>query len=564
MGVLFAGTSASAAVGGTTPTLENVTITATDPSDASVNDTVQFTIAIGTPPTPTGTAFPLLAAGRIGEKNYGTNTPRFPAVAFTLNEPEQAAMARTHFSVINPQSSRGSGFVEAAEEFITYRDNNKPNHVIFLYQDMQEISPTGANATKVESEVGPNGTRDWWLYEDADTGVIASTFTGLNHVNVTTNVTVDSGGLIFPEWYADNNTQDTLDLYQTTVETPRVHIYNDVTDHRARSDNMDYNADGITDQARSDWNTDATTGKTQSGLMREGHRMYFDRIRQNNHDDILVICNNTTWSAEYSGTNINDMFIGSGVNGIHSHYDGAVDGGWMEGLIATNFPLSGVKAANNVLTIQSFGSWRLAQNACMYLEAASKGPNYTLNHWGTFVEIDGSDQAGQINPIVGGLISSEMMALYRWGFASSLLGNNYHYCDNAATPHNMTIEFDESGVVNTSTTGLSFEWLGAPLEASQLEKELASGASSVWLGTDDSGIFKREFENGIVLVNTTRSLTGSIDVPVTAVNLQLTLESGVWKHIQGHQDPSVNDGSVVTTATGLTIPSLDGIVLERV
>jgi hypothetical protein len=62
-----------------------------------------------------------------------------------------------------------------------------------------------------------------------------------------------------------------------------------------------------------------------------------------------------------------------------------------------------------------------------------------------------------------------------------------------------------------------------------------------------SGVWRRDFQNGIVLNNSTSSAQ---TVP---------LESP-FEHLAGVQDPSVNDGTVVTEAT---IPSRDGLFLRR-
>jgi len=68
------------------------------------------------------------------------------------------------------------------------------------------------------------------------------------------------------------------------------------------------------------------------------------------------------------------------------------------------------------------------------------------------------------------------------------------------------------------------------------------------------GVWRRDFENGIVLVNPTPE---AILVPQADIDGPL-FRSGV-RRIQGVQDPLVNNGSAVTD--GITIPSGDGIIL---
>jgi hypothetical protein len=519
-------------------------------------------------------AFPRICAGRIGRKNWGQN-PTHSGIDWDVDPGEQNAMIQCHFSVINPQHIHlDASRLAALEEWLDYIDANEiGTHYTYMYTDLTETGDSGsAEANKLTQETGPGGVLDWWVYENVNELplVKAGTFGSSLHTNLTDQVTPDSEGKIWPEWYADNLVQDKLDLVNTGGQEPRIHVYNDVSDHRHRQDAMDYNANGVEDKGRSQWDTDGTEGKTQAEKLRQGHRIYFDRVRTNNHSTFSVICNFTTWSMEYQGTDLSQMFQGTGSGGIHSFYDNAVDGGWMEHLV-TGPSLGGMDVTEGtgtgLRTVQSFGSWRLAQNAVNYLVAASTGRNHVLAHWGTWLQTGGDNN----DPRVGGNITSSMMAQARWGIASTLLTDAYCFVDNVQTEHNMTQLFDEYGVVNTGTTGLSRGWLGNPIDASQLDLELASGGSSVWLGVDDNGIFKREFDNGMTLVNSKLALTGSISITIKvgADEANGELESGRWKLIDGLQDPAVNTGDVLTTLFGqipgtLTIPSADGRVLERV
>ena len=129
--------------------------------------------------------------------------------------------------------------------------------------------------------------------------------------------------------------------------------------------------------------------------------------------------------------------------------------------------------------------------------------------------------------------------------------------------------WDEWGVENIGTTGLSREWMGEPLENGQLTKELALAGSSVWLGTDSNGIFKREYTNGLVLSNSQKSLTGFRIIPVIAGGTldDGHLPSGDWKLINGFQDPAVNDDSIINTTnypSGYRLNAIDGRILVRV
>jgi len=122
---------------------------------------------------------------------------------------------------------------------------------------------------------------------------------------------------------------------------------------------------------------------------------------------------------------------------------------------------------------------------------------------------------------------------------------------------------DETGLVNTSTTLLSKGFLGKRVGLSQSQQEDITKQSSVWRGSDNNGIFKAEFDNGLVLVNTTNA-TGFITIPVFsgADENNGELEAGKWTRFQGFQDPSHNNGQAVNIA--LTINSGDAYILLRV
>ena len=107
----------------------------------------------------------------------------------------------------------------------------------------------------------------------------------------------------------------------------------------------------------------------------------------------------------------------------------------------------------------------------------------------------------------------------RFGLASALMGDGYYSFD-AKGYHGDTWWYDEYEVD-----------LGMPL----------GGASQV------GGIWRRDFEGGVVLVNPGSSPT-EVDL------------GGTYRKIQGTQDPAINDGSLVTK---VTIGPKDGLILLR-
>ena len=136
------------------------------------------------------------------------------------------------------------------------------------------------------------------------------------------------------------------------------------------------------------------------------------------------------------------------------------------------------------------------------------------NYWRTLAEY-WSPQAVVINRHSDSEMDYRSM---RFGLASALLGDGYYSFDFGGKNHSQTWWYDEYDVE-----------LGMPL----------GGAYQV------GGIWRRDFEGGIVLVN-----PGS-----SAVEVDL---GEAYRKIQGTQAPAINDGSLVTI---VTIGSKDGLIL---
>jgi hypothetical protein len=90
--------------------------------------------------------------------------------------------------------------------------------------------------------------------------------------------------------------------------------------------------------------------------------------------------------------------------------------------------------------------------------------------------------------------------------------------------------------------------------AAMINFRVGEATGTVWLddvklqvGGARPDVWRRDFENGVTLVNPTEA----------AVRVSL---AGTFRKIKGIQDPTVNDGSVVSA---VTIPAHDGLVLLR-
>jgi len=116
--------------------------------------------------------------------------------------------------------------------------------------------------------------------------------------------------------------------------------------------------------------------------------------------------------------------------------------------------------------------------------------------------------------------------LMRYGLASALVGDGYYSFDAGDSGHFRTWWYDEydAPIGNPS---------GAP--------RVVSGAANT------AAVWSRTYSRGYVVVNSTKK---SADVSLP----------GEFERLQGSQDPTTNNGSIVTK---VTVPAEDGVVLIR-
>lgn len=501
--------------------------------------------------------FPRLAAYRIGRKNWGDNPTR-TGLDWDVDVNEVANLAAFHWSIINAQQGRGASFVTAASDWVTRCRAINSDHIRFLYTDMQETGSDDSTVTnqKLLSETGPTGNGGTWLPNDwlgRDTsGGEVSAFAGLRLVNPTVNVTRDSSNLIFPEWYADY-------VYPRDFEPHNsgdidFHLYDDVVDHVLRTNRIDLNRNGLRDEGNRDWDVPGSEGAEQAELYRQGHRIYSDRMISKKAG-LLSIVNAVRWFDEYTSPNPDDA------PPIHSFYEGAFHGGVVEGQSVDNTrnPFSGLWTDGFVNS--AFGSFRMAMNGYMYQMRHMLSPKLVCNAWGADIP------TRSLNPVVGTDITARAMKGCRFAIGCTLLDDGYVYITNELDRYNSSPHWDEYGTVNQSVTGLSGGYLGQRVGLSQSAQEDITKQSSVWLGSDLNGIFKAVFldpvsgKQRVVLVNSRKSDTGSITIPVHAGADEDNgeLEAGKWTRFQGHQDPIHNNGQTVNS--NLDVDSFDSYIL---
>jgi hypothetical protein len=122
----------------------------------------------------------------------------------------------------------------------------------------------------------------------------------------------------------------------------------------------------------------------------------------------------------------------------------------------------------------------------------------------------------------------------RYGLCSCLLDNAYYYHSNNGSYDTVEL-YNEFGFnLGPATAGP-----GNPTNGT-----FSSGALAAW----QNGVWRRDFANGIALVN-----------PKGNGPRTVTLET-FFKHLTGTQAPTVNNGQTVTT---ITLQDRDGVVMSR-
>ena len=121
---------------------------------------------------------------------------------------------------------------------------------------------------------------------------------------------------------------------------------------------------------------------------------------------------------------------------------------------------------------------------------------------------------------------------FRYTFATCLLNDGYfEFSPNNGYAYGSVEWFDEFDLAGRASTS----WLGVAV---------SQPPSKAW----QKGVWRRDFQNGMALVNPARNGQQTV-----------TIENG-FRRIQGVQDPAVNNGQSTTT---ITLQAGDGIVLIR-
>ena len=248
--------------------------------------------------------------------------------------------------------------------------------------------------------------------------------------------------------------------------------------------NGDWNLDGNIDDKK---NTQTHT------LFRQGMKETFDALKKE-MPNMITTGNLGDWRADSIP-----------ISKVMPEYDGQLDGGFLERILGETWSLEGLDRDG---VLHPWGSWKLMMDTYRSVIDRVKEPKLLGFHMKGY---------------------STDYKSFRYGFTSSLMDNGYFSYSEGK--YIISVWFDEYDLAGTSNT----KWLGKAISSPQL---------SPW----QNGVYRRDFENGIALIN-----------PRGNGQQTVTLEPG-FKRFLGKQDPNHNNGRSVSS---ITLDDRDGIVLVR-
>ena len=176
-------------------------------------------------------------------------------------------------------------------------------------------------------------------------------------------------------------------------------------------------------------------------------------------------------------------------------YSGMLDSAFLEGLVGASY------------SIENYAGWTAMMGLYKTAMLAQRSPGYTM-----------FSQDGSATNYAG----------MRYGLCSCLLDNGYYYHSNNGSYDTVEL-YDE----------FSFS-LGAPTSG---PNNLTNGTySSGGITVYQNGVWRRDFANGIILVN-----------PRGNGAQNVTLEVNAW-HLRGTQDSTTNNAAEVTAGTNISMP----------
>ena len=373
-------------------------------------------------------------------------------------------------------------------------------------------TPPSTGAPNFPTWTAACDTNTWWLYATGTTGarVVPTDNSNDYYTNMTHDAPVDGSGLRPYQWAANYS----YDMFITgTVgsasQAPALDGF--------YLDNVFWKPRTGTGGVDGDWNRDGTgdsdTNSATQLSVRTGETDFYSEM-----NSLLPIGTHIGNNADWYDASTTDPTAITPLSGV-------LKGGILEGAIGQSYSGDSL-ATNSFSTMLAYYNYVMITTAPPNLQAFDHEKLYSDGH-------DSQD--------------STLWHALRYGLGTALMNNGY-YMGESTAGHSGNLGdiywFDEY-----DNAGAGEGYLGQPVSG-------ATGAvqtAARWnYGT--YGVWAREFANGLVIVNPKGNGTQTL----TTTDLG---GSGVWKRINGTQDTTTNNGTVVTSS--ITIAARDGLILLR-
>lgn len=455
--------------------------------------------------------------GLIGSLGFGTDSatpiaiiiesfnPTYPRLhAHRMSAPTTLDVAQIQFMARCDTAAWGgwrrwtaNGGTYNLANFATYIKSFNPNLKLFASVNLsnQSNNPTSADSdiyNKLNDGVGPNGVGDWWLYSPPPAVKIQGFTANFNLCNYTAFVTPDVNNRTFAKWLAHYHMDasgsglDHLTTGKGLSEGPWDGVFQDDCRVRASAGNpsTDWDRDGTADLA-----TDT---------------------------DIIAARGNgiSLFISELKAINPNHWHLANRSGDFNA---GGTPGGFTQIMEAAFY--------ERVTFVEGPQGWATMMSRYRAGMAELKDPKILVFN----NDITSFKERYTTAPQNG--YSDQHISRY---FLCSCLMDNGYYSVNKHPPfgngYQEPMQFEDMFGCALNTKG----YLGYPIDPPQL---------TAW----NQGVYKREFDNGLVLVSPRGNGTKTV---------QLT--GGPWKRMNGTE---VNTGALNVTSYQIT--EQDGIILLR-
>jgi hypothetical protein len=366
------------------------------------------------------------------------------------------------------------------------KSQSKLGTKVLQYNICDNVASTGYGQPTWKAQVDAG---NWYLYVHGTSGARETNFfsTQFWQTNSTDYVPSDANGRKLEDAFAVFTDATYRTANTTNAAKSLDGHYHDNVFFVSRTDG-DFDRDGTTDAA------------SAYGLAwRTGIRRYFDALAAM-HPELIRFGN---------ADDMSELKITDPTNtAAAAPLDGIMHGALLEGFMG------------DVWATETWAGWTAAMNEYRFRLNLCIAPKLAV--------------AGHLKLAANGTdpYDATPFRAMRYGMASAALEDGYYAYSPAGYPDDDLYSFDELG---GNAGGPAIGYLGYPTQ---------TPPTAAWL----QGVWRRDFDHGIVLVNPRGNGAKTVAL------------GGTFKHLTGSQNPSLNDGSSVTS---VTLQDRDGLVLLR-